>query len=48
MIYGGSVNPNNIKNLLLETNVDGFLVGGSSHDPQKFITMINIMQQHAK
>ena len=48
VIYGGSVNPNNIKNLLLETNVDGFLVGGSSHDPQKFITMINIMQQHAK
>lgn len=48
MIYGGSVNPNNIKKLLLETHVDGFLVGGSSNDPQKFITMIKIMQQHAK
>ena len=40
ILYGGSVNPKNAKNLK-ETNViDGFLVGGASQDSKKFIDIV--------
>ena len=32
--YGGSVNPNNIKELMAQEHIDGALVGGASLDPQ--------------
>jgi triosephosphate isomerase len=38
--YGGSVNPNNIKELLNCPNVDGALVGSASLDPQTFAKII--------
>ena len=40
VIYGGSVNSKNIKELKLINNIDGFLIGGSSQDPKKFIDII--------
>ena len=40
IIYGGSVNPKNIHELKSINNIDGFLIGGASQDPKKFIDII--------
>ena len=40
VLYGGSVNPENIKKLKLINNIDGFLIGGASQNPNKFIDII--------
>ena len=40
ILYGGSVAPNNIKELKTIDNIDGFLIGGASQDPKKFIDII--------
>ena len=36
ILYGGSVKPDNARELLSQANVDGALVGGASLDPQSF------------
>ena len=40
VLYGGSVNPKNIKELKLIKNIDGFLIGGASQQAKKFIDII--------
>ncbi len=40
VLYGGSVNTKNIKNLKEINNVDGFLVGGASQNSNNFIDII--------
>ena len=40
ILYGGSVNPKNIHKLTSINIIDGFLVGGASQDPKKFIDII--------
>ena len=40
VLYGGSVNPKNISELKTINNIDGFLIGGASQDPNKFIDII--------
>ena len=40
ILYGGSVNANNIEQLKNVSNIDGFLIGGASQDPKKFIDII--------
>ena len=40
ILYGGSVNPKNVKSLREIKVIDGFLVGGASQDPKKFIDII--------
>jgi triosephosphate isomerase len=40
VLYGGSVNPKNINELKLIKSIDGFLIGGASQDPKKFIDII--------
>ena len=40
VLYGGSVNSNNIQQLKSINNIDGFLIGGASQDPNKFIDII--------
>jgi triosephosphate isomerase len=42
VLYGGSVNENNIESLCTIDNVDGFLVGGASTDPDKFLKIIEV------
>ena len=37
---GGSVNPNNINELKLIHNIDGYLIGNASQDVKKFIDII--------
>jgi len=41
ILYGGSVNPGNVKELMGIRDVDGALVGGASLDAAKFINIIN-------
>lgn len=38
--YGGSVKPDNIKELLAESDIDGALVGGASLDPASFLKLL--------
>ena len=40
ILYGGSVNPENIRNLKNITNLDGFLIGGASQNSKKFIDIV--------
>ena len=40
VLYGGSVNGNNVDKLKIITGIDGFLVGGASQNPKKFIDII--------
>jgi len=40
VLYGGSVNPQNIKNLKEINNIDGFLIGGASLNANKFIDIV--------
>ena len=40
VLYGGSVSPKNIYELNLIDNIDGYLIGGASQDPKKFIDII--------
>ena len=40
VLYGGSVNPQNIKNLKEINNIDGFLIGGASQNSNKFIDIV--------
>ena len=40
ILYGGSVNPKNIEQLKSIDNLDGYLIGGASQDPKKFIDII--------
>lgn len=40
ILYGGSVKPSNIDELLAQPNIDGALVGGASLDPADFLTLV--------
>ena len=40
ILYGGSVNPQNISDLKKIINLDGFLIGGASQSPKKFIDIV--------
>lgn len=40
VLYGGSVNPGNIKMIMAKRHVDGALVGGASLDPDTFASVV--------
>lgn len=42
ILYGGSVNPGNIAELMAEEEIDGVLVGGASLKPDSFVEMVRI------
>lgn len=39
--YGGSVKPNNIDEIMAQSEIDGALVGGASLDPANFARIVN-------
>jgi triosephosphate isomerase (TIM) len=41
ILYGGSVNPGNIKGLMAQGEIDGALVGGASLEAKKFAAIVN-------
>ena len=40
VLYGGSVNPKNIRLFSTISDIDGFLIGGASQSSKKFIDII--------
>jgi len=44
ILYGGSVNNNNAKNLSKICNLDGFLIGGASLDVEQFYSIYNVLK----
>jgi triosephosphate isomerase len=44
ILYGGSVKPNNIKELMAMPDVDGALVGGASLDPVTFSKIVRFKE----
>ncbi len=40
ILYGGSVNAGNVKDIMAKRHVDGALVGGASLDPDKFAAIV--------
>jgi triosephosphate isomerase len=41
ILYGGSVKPNNIAELMAMPDIDGALVGGASLDPETFSKIVH-------
>ncbi|HQU84358.1 MAG TPA: triose-phosphate isomerase [Pyrinomonadaceae bacterium] len=41
ILYGGSVKPENIKDLMAENDIDGALVGGASLEAESFAKIVN-------
>ncbi|NLN50637.1 MAG: triose-phosphate isomerase [Acholeplasmataceae bacterium] len=41
ILYGGSVTPNNIDDLLKQSNIDGALVGGASLEAASFLKLVD-------
>jgi len=46
ILYGGSVKPDNIGDLIAEPDVDGALVGGASLDPRSFAAIVTGSRPH--
>ena len=44
ILYGGSVNPDNIKELMAKPDIDGVLIGRASLDVDNFLKMVNYME----
>ncbi len=42
ILYGGSVNAGNCRDLIGEPDIDGFLIGGASLDPASFLRIIRL------
>lgn len=40
ILYGGNVNPGNVKEFIKEPEIDGFLVGGASLNPDSFAELV--------
>lgn len=45
VLYGGSVNPENVKPFVEQGHIDGFLVGQASLDPNGFSTLIGAVSR---
>ena len=43
ILYGGSVKPNNIQELMRREDIDGALVGGASLDPASFAAIVKYL-----
>ena len=41
ILYGGSVKPENVSNLMTQPDIDGALVGGASLEPETFFRLVN-------
>jgi triosephosphate isomerase len=45
ILYGGSVTPDNVNDLIKHGRIDGFLVGGASLDSKKFLALSQAMKR---
>ena len=44
ILYGGSVRPDNSKELMAQPDIDGALIGGASLEPESFISIIRFYE----
>ena len=44
VLYGGSVKPDNAADLMAQADIDGFLVGGASLEPDSFAAIVAAAQ----
>lgn len=44
VLYGGSVNPDNIAEIMAKPNIDGVLAGGASLDAETYLQLVNYQQ----
>jgi triosephosphate isomerase len=47
ILYGGSVTPDNVEDLVAHGTIDGFLVGGASLDSTKFMAILRGLDEKA-
>jgi triosephosphate isomerase len=45
ILYGGSVTPDNVDDLIAHGGIDGFLVGGASLDSKRFLALAEAMKR---
>lgn len=45
ILYGGSINSENVRDYILESGVNGFVIGGASLNPKEFIKIIRIISR---
>lgn len=45
ILYGGSIKPENIRQIMGQNNIDGALVGGASLEPEVFSEIVKFKQQ---
>jgi triosephosphate isomerase len=43
--YGGSVKPDNVRDLMGQADIDGALVGGASLEPESFAKIVHFDRQ---
>jgi triosephosphate isomerase (TIM) len=43
--YGGSVKPENARELMAQPDIDGALVGGASLDPRSFVEIVKAARE---
>ena len=48
LVYGGSVNDKNIRNLVNIDNIDGFMIGGACTNIDKFLEIIRVVNDYDK
>ena len=44
ILYGGSVTPNNAREIMLQKDIDGVLVGTAALDPTQFLQLVEIVR----
>ena len=45
ILYGGSVKPDNVRDLMVQPDIDGTLVGGASLKPESFVPIIRYREK---
>ncbi|SUP52183.1 Triosephosphate isomerase [Weissella viridescens] len=48
ILYGGSVKPENVYEIMRQTDIDGVLVGNSALDPDNFAELVKLAHQAQK
>ena len=48
ILYGGSMNPENVESLLAEPGVDGGLIGGASLNAEQFVALVRAAEERER
>ena len=48
ILYGGSMNPQNVESLLAQPGIDGGLIGGASLNAEQFVALVRAAEQRER